>query len=209
MVTDKPLAAAEEEPGGAMMVAGSSDDVSSAMIERAQRGDAEALEQLLRLSYPRLRRKATRLLKDPDAAEDAVQNTVLRLSQNIGQLIAPAAFWSWAGTTLRREAIQSIRRSHRTSGTSTSIDTIELQDPAPVPEETIIARDEIARSLRRLPGDDRRLLDMHYWNELEVKEIAATLGIAVGAVKTRLFRARNRLRELLCEPEISLNMPAR
>ena len=187
----------------------SPEDVFSEMIERAQTGNPEALEQLFRVSYPRLRRMATRLLSDPDAAEDAVQNTALRLSQNIGQLMAPAAFWGWARTTLRREAIQSMRRSHRTSGASTSIDIIELRDPAPVPEEALITRDEIAQSLTRLPGDDRRLLDMHYWSELEVKEIAATLGIAVGAVKTRLFRARNRLRELLCEPEVGLNVPAR
>jgi RNA polymerase sigma-70 factor (ECF subfamily) len=70
--------------------------------------------------------------------------------------------------------------------------------------EAVLLEEEMDRYLRQMRNDDRNLLGLFYWREFEVTEIAEILGVAVGAVKVRLFRARNRLRELLVESEREL-----
>jgi RNA polymerase sigma-70 factor (ECF subfamily) len=174
------------------------------LARRARAQDAQALEELLHLSRPGLLRLASRLIRDRDAAQDVVQETLLRLHANIGQLAEPAAFWVWARTILHREAFDYFHREKRYVH-----DSIELRDAR---EELEHDEDEASRLtqkemdwyLRRLPNQDRDLLGLFYWRELEVKEIAAMLGVAVGAAKVRLFRARSRLRELLVESEPEL-----
>lgn len=174
------------------------------LARRARAKDTRALEELLRLCRPGLVRQASRLIRDRDAAQDVVQETLLQLHANIGQLLEPAAFWVWARTILHREAIDYFHKEKRYVH-----DSVELRDAGRGPEPddvtaTRLMQKEMDWYLRRLPSQDRDLLGLFYWREYEVKEIAAMLGVAVGAAKVRLFRARSRLRELLAESETEL-----
>jgi len=174
------------------------------LARRAHAKETGALEELLRQSRPGLLRHARRLVRDADAAQDVVQETLLRLHANIGQLLEPAAFWVWAKTILHREAIDYFHKEKRYVH-----DAVELRDAGQELEydqiaATRLTQKEMDSYLRQLPNVDRDLLGLFYWREYEVKEIAAMLGVAVGAVKVRLFRARSRLRELLVESESEL-----
>lgn len=170
----------------------------------ARAGDAGALEELLCLSRPGLMRLASSLVRDRDAAQDIVQETLLRLHLNIAQLLEPAAFWTWAQTILRREAFDHFKTEKRYQH-----DSVECHETAggSEPDESVgsqLMQQEMDFYLRRLRKEDLNLLGLFYWREFEVGEIAETLGIAVGAVKVRLFRARNRLRDLLMDSELEL-----
>jgi len=169
------------------------------LVLKAQRGDRAALEQLLRDSYPALRRVASRLVRNRDAAQDVVQETAAKVAQNIEQLSKPSAFSSWAYTILRREVVELSRKRKRNPGESISYDDTELAVPSADPPPPFEASEEMTQCLRRLQKDDREVLDLHYWHGLEVREIGAMRGIAAGTVKVRLFRARYRLRDLLCK----------
>lgn len=174
------------------------------LARRARAREAGALEELLRASRPGLLRHASRLVRDRDAAQDIVQETMLRLHANIGQLVEPAAFWVWARTILHREAIDYFHKERRYVH-----DSVELRDAGQELEYDQLAASRLTQKemdwyLRRLPSADRDLLGLFYWREYEVREIAAMLGVAVGAAKVRLFRARSRLRELLAESEPEL-----
>jgi len=174
------------------------------LARRARAQDAAALEELLRLCRPGLVRHATRLIRDRDAAQDVVQETLLRLHANIGQLLEPAAFWVWARTILHRETIDYFHKEKRYVRDDVELRTVGQEiEPDPVATSRLTER-EMDWYLRRLPNEDRDLLGLFYWREFEVKEIAAMLGVAVGAAKVRLFRARNRLRALLAEGEPEL-----
>jgi RNA polymerase sigma-70 factor (ECF subfamily) len=170
-------------------------------VLRAQSGDVEAMEALLRDAYPGLMRFASHLIKDRDVAQDVTQEAAIKLVQKIEQLAEPAAFSSWAKTTLRREAFEFLRRQKRNPAEANRDDDTNLKYASVDDGRAFLTGEEMESCLRQLRREDRNLLNLHYWCGFEVKEIAAILGIAAGAVKTRLFRARNRLRDLLCEPE--------
>jgi RNA polymerase sigma-70 factor (ECF subfamily) len=174
------------------------------LARRAREKDTRALEELLRICRPGLVRHASRLIRDRDAVQDVVQETLLRLHANIGQLLEPAAFWVWAKTILHREAIDYFHKEKRYVH-----DAVELRDAGQELEydqleASRLTQKEMDWYLRRLPNADRDLLGLFYWREYEIKEIAAMLGVAVGAAKVRLFRARSRLREMLAESEAEL-----
>ena len=186
----------------------SAKEISPTPIEglalRARARDVEALDDLLRLARPGLLRHASRLIRDRDAAQDVVQETLLRLHANIGKLQEPAAFWVWATTILHREAIDHYHKEKRYVH-----DVVELRNAGQELEYDQVLASRLTQKemdwfLRRLPNEDRDLLGLFYWREYELKEIAAMLGVAVGAVKVRLFRARRRLRALLVESEFGL-----
>jgi RNA polymerase sigma-70 factor (ECF subfamily) len=138
-------------------------------------------------------------VRDADAAQDVVQETLMRLHANIGQLLEPAAFWVWAKTILRREANDYFNKEKRYVHDTVDRGDAELESGDDLDRSAgwREMRDEMDGYLRRLRHEDRNLLSLFYWREFDVAEIAAMHGVAVGAVKVRLFRARNRLRELL------------
>jgi RNA polymerase sigma-70 factor (ECF subfamily) len=189
---------------GGRMNAGKEWEAMTRRVIRAQHGDVAALEQLLHDRRPGLARLAARLCRNEDVAQDVVQETLLKLALNLHRLDTPGAFQSWSLTILRREVIDHARRQQRSLGEGVSYDDARTDMATVDRDRARLERLEIAQCLRRLARDDRRVLSLHYWWGLEVKEIAARLGIAVSAVKTRLFRARNRLREHLCESELNL-----
>jgi RNA polymerase sigma-70 factor (ECF subfamily) len=179
--------------------------VTEALVLRAQAGDAIAMEQLLREWRPKLIRFVYGQLKHEDAAQDVVQETLIKLANNIRHLASPAAFPGWAYTIARRECVEHFRRERRQLRDGTGFDDARLDceadDNARVFEPSL----EMEECLGRLRREDRELLSLHYWCGLELKEIAQIAGVAAGAVKTRLFRARVHLRELLCLPQDSVS----
>lgn len=172
---------------------------TAALVALAQGGDSEALARLLRESYPRLLRTAAQLLRDDDLAQDVVQETLLKIVRRIDQLDEPAAYPGWARTILRRETQEYFRRGYRSPVAGIEYDDNRLELQQAPPQRPFETSEDMDHCLRTLRSEDRRVLALHYWGGLEVREISAALGIAVGAVKTRLFRARNRLRDRLAE----------
>ena len=175
-------------------------DPTGQSIARAQNGDKAALEGLLRAWQPRLIRQASGLLRDREAARDVVQETFIKVVRNIDTLVDPGAFSTWVVTILRNEAWEYVRKKQRSQRGCVGYDDANL-DLQSRPDGAFAASDEMEQYLGRLQNEDRKLLDLYYWCGLDVREIAVALGIATGAVKTRLFRARHRLREIICEPQ--------
>lgn len=140
--------------------------------------------------YHRLVRAARLIGPDPGQAEDLVQSALIRTLTHWSSLRDPAAAWSYTHTTLVRLAQRSARR--RWWGE---------QAVAHLPEDA--ARDELAdrddgdavrRALARLPIDQRVVLVLRYFLDLSEAETAATLGYAVGTVKSRANRGIAALR---------------
>src|SRR6266496_3569112 len=87
--------------------------MSAALVERAQRGDRDAYEQLARDVAPRLFLVASRILRDTDAAEDAVQHTLVTIWRDIGSLRDPERFDGWAYRIVVRACRDELRRHRR------------------------------------------------------------------------------------------------
>ncbi len=143
-------------------------------------------EMLVTHNETRLYRAALAILGDPHEAEDAVQDAFVRyLEKAPADLEAPSA---WLMRVLVNGCKSRLRLAWRR--VRPLLDTL----PAPGPEE----RQEL-EELFSLPPEDRAVIHLHYYEGYSTNEIAQLLGCRPGTVRSRLSRARERLRKLLVE----------
>lgn len=143
-------------------------------------------EALVTQNENRLYRAALAILGDPHEAEDAVQDAFVRyLEKAPGDLKSPPA---WLMRVLVNGCKSRLRLAWRRVG------PLPETLPAPGPEE----REEL-EELFSLPPEDRAVIHLHYYEGFSTGEIAQMLGQRPGTVRSRLFRARERLRKLLTE----------
>ena len=145
-------------------------------------------EALVTQNENRLYRAALAILGDPHEAEDAVQDAFVRyLEKAPGDLENPPA---WLMRVLVNGCKSRLRLAWRRVGPLP--DTL----PAPGPEE----REEL-EELFSLPPEDRAVIHLHYYEGYSTEEIAHMLSCRPGTVRSRLFRARERLKKLLEESQ--------
>lgn len=161
------------------------------LVERARRGDADAFDQLVRSQVEPLLRIATAVVLDRDAAEDVVQDSLVRAWQHLPELRAADAFDAW----LRRIVVNTARNAARTRR---RIRMITPQRPTGQFDGSD-DRLAIAAAMDLLDLEHRTVVAFHYLDGRPIDSIAEILGIPAGTVKSRLHTARRRLREALEE----------
>ena len=157
-------------------------------------GDHAAFEQLCSVTVDRLYGTATLILRDRDAAKDAVQETLIEAWRNLPTLRDSGAYQGWLNRILIRRCYGAIRQRRRRS---IEVQVLEIDAPTHSHERDIAAVDHIDRAFRRLTYDQRAVLVLHHHLGLELGEAAGVLGIPVGTVKSRLNRATSALRAAL------------
>ena len=139
----------------------------------------------------RLDQAARLILRDPELARDAVQEGLIRAWRDLPRLRDPDRFDAWLYRLTVNACLDLARRRRRRPI------EVELADPAP-PSPTrparIADRDLVDGVLRRLDERGRAIVVLHYFLGLPLTEVAATLGIPVGTVKSRLHRALGDMR---------------
>ncbi len=165
------------------------------LVLRCREGDSKAFEELVARWQPRLWRYARQLTGDHDAAWDAVQNAWMAIIGAIEKLEDQARFRQWAYRIVSHKCTDWRRRQKRERNLSqkhAEQKSRSLNQPD-VQDET----DRVHRALAQLPGDVRALLTLRYLEDFSIAEIAEILSIPRGTVKSRLWHARNRLKEIL------------
>lgn len=151
------------------------------------------LEKQFAALRPDLLRFATWLSRDRALAEDIVQETLLRAWRSRESLADPARLKSWLCTIASREHARLYERKRLPT---TDVDAlVALEDPALAADDGQRSR-ELRAALLRLPDEYRVPLVMQALGGFSTAEIAAELGLTTPAVLTRLFRARDKLREI-------------
>ena len=156
-------------------------------------GREEHFNQLIGIYMDDLFRYAYWLSGDRAVADDLVQETLVRAWKSLDKLNDSKAAKGWLLTILRRE---NARRFERKRPQESGIPTEELAANR-VDYDTSTEAFVLRRALDKLPGDYREPLLMQVIHGYSQKEIAAHLGISVAGAGTRLFRAREKMRELL------------
>ena len=165
------------------------------LVLAAQRGDREAFAILARTHGDRLYAIAQRILRDAGLAEDALQSALVIAWRELPALRDAARFAPWINRLLVHECYAEARK--RTRITS-AIRVLPADGPvAPDDVHAIIDRDELERGFRRLPAEQRALLVLRHYLGLEPAEIADTLGIPAGTVRSRLHYAHRAMRAAL------------
>ena len=174
-----------------------SDEALVALVARA---DDEALAEL----YDRFGRiahgLALRVVRDPDLAQDAVQDAFLAVWRSAGRFVAERAKAStWILTLVHRRAVDLVRREEPRRGEPFA------RVPQPSGETTEeqawlrLQRTRVQDALRRLPDQQREAIELAYYGGFTQSELAARLGEPLGTIKSRMFSGLARLRDLLAE----------
>lgn len=162
-----------------------------ALIEAAQQGERLAIDRLLALSQPDIRRYA-RMNCKVDDIDDAVQDAMWLVYRRIGALRVVTSFSAWLFEIVRRECQRAARRALRMQ----PVETLE-NDVAFATWPTEDLRLDLASAIQSLPDHYRTIVLMRDIEELTINEIAASTSLTREAVKARLNRARTMIREYL------------
>jgi RNA polymerase sigma-70 factor (ECF subfamily) len=165
--------------------------VDPRLVERARDGDADAYAHLALDVSDRLYGVALRILRDADAAADALQAALVAIWRDLPALRDLDRFEAWSYRVLIRCCQADRRRAKR------SIIALELMPhdaAAPDTQTSVALRDELAQAFRTLSDEQRAVLVLLYYRDLTLAEIAEALNISIGTVKSRLHYARQAMR---------------
>lgn len=164
-------------------------------IIAAQSGDRQAFSALVTRWHPRFMRLSARLMGNRDDAQDVVQDALISLSKCLHRLDDPQRFSAFCYAIIRRRAADKIKRNMRNRDIKAQARVIPPSPMADVDEAL-----SLRQALRALPGNERLLLSLFYIDGFNGAEIAASLGVPLGTVKSRLFTARAHLKHIYLTP---------
>lgn len=185
------------------------DDVG--LVRQVQHGSAPAFAVLMRRYNRRLYRTARAILKDDAAAEDALQEAYIAAYRHIDDFRGDAAIATWLTRIVVNQALQALRKTRRERVVILFEEAADEQHvtesvndaPSPGTPETSMMRTEMRRLIERridaLPDGYRTVFMLREVEDMTVEETATALGIPPATVRSRLFRAKARLREALAQ----------
>jgi RNA polymerase sigma-70 factor (ECF subfamily) len=169
------------------------------LVRLAQANDARAFEALVVKYQRRIARHVARYLKSAADVEDAVQETFIRAYRGLAAFRGESAFYTWLYRIAANVAIRHLQRQpqHVLLGDDAPEERVDAFEPgvsdSQQPERTLIAAqiaDTVQRALAKLQPDLAEALLLHEVESKPYAEIATMLGVPIGTVRSRIFRAR-------------------
>jgi RNA polymerase sigma-70 factor, ECF subfamily len=181
--------------------------MDEAVFRSAQQGDETAITQLVSTYQQSVFNVCYRMLGEATEAEDATQETLMKALTNLHSYDVARPFKPWLLRIASNECIDRIRRRKN----PLSLDGMGedgawewQQGNSPNPEAELVRRErhnEVRAVLDVLSPTDRAIVTLFYWENLPYTEIEAVTGLSISAIKSRLFRARRTMSELLVQEE--------
>jgi RNA polymerase sigma-70 factor (ECF subfamily) len=162
------------------------------LVQRAQRGDHDAFAALAGALIGRIGRAARLILRDPELARDAVQESMIAAWRDLPGLRDPARFDAWVHRLVVRACLRLARRERRRA-IEVELPIEDLRHPDDLAHE-VTQREALDAALRRLDPERRALIVLHVYAGMTLPEVAAALGIPLGTAKSRLHRSLRELR---------------
>jgi RNA polymerase sigma-70 factor (ECF subfamily) len=183
--------------------------IDKSTLANASRGDRTALTALVTALTPHIEKQLLRYPLSDEDRRDLVQATLMQIIRRVGSFRGDSSFSTWLFRVTANEALMMMRsqRRHR----ARLVEGLDLEDLGNVPSANETAasdsadanaaqneRDaQVRRALEELPADYRDVVALHYHQDLGLQEIADRLSTTESAVRSRLHRARSRLRTIL------------
>lgn len=181
--------------------------VDAQIIAEAQAGEEPALEELIRRIVPHIERQLIRYPVSDEDRRDLLQTTLLQVVRRLSSFRGDSSFSTWLFRVTANEALMLMRsqRRHR----ARLVEGLDLEDLQTLPSARTASsepndvkavrsqhRGFVREALAELPEDYREVVLAHYHEDLGLQEIAAKLCVSESAVRSRLHRARSRLRAI-------------
>jgi RNA polymerase sigma-70 factor (ECF subfamily) len=180
------------------------EDVDQSLLQAVAKGDSLALEELYRRHGSRVLAYLVGRLDDAGLAEEVLQDVMLSAWQNAGQFRGECRVFTWLLAIARNRAINAFHR--RPAGSS----SMDVEDPRfdRIGEksheiEKVGAYETLYAALQALPTEQRETLGLVFFQGLSMDETAYVLHVSTGTVKSRLHRAKARVRALMEADDLS------
>lgn len=170
-------------------------------VRRLQSGDMEAFNSLYAATNDSGYFTALKILKDPDEAQDVLQESYIAVLEKIGDLQSPETFVSWFHQIVANRAKNALVKKKPAlfqTQEQAYTDFVPDADEAFQPQASVDQadlRDQVMQIVDGLSDDKRACVLLFYYNELSIADIAATMEVPENTVKTRLFQARKDIRK--------------
>jgi RNA polymerase sigma-70 factor (ECF subfamily) len=178
------------------------------LIVRIAGGDRLAMQVLFARHHVRVYRFVLRLVRNEATAEDLISEVFLDVWRQAGKFEGRAAVTTWMLGIARFKALSALRRR---ADEALDDETAErIQDQSDDPEVALAKKDKgsvLRQCLTGLSAEHREIVDLVYYHEKSVEEVAGIVGIPAATVKTRMFYARKKLSELLKDQGIDRGWP--
>jgi RNA polymerase sigma-70 factor (ECF subfamily) len=178
------------------------------LVGRVATGDRLAMQVLFARHHVRVYRFVLRLVRDDAVAEDLISEVFLDVWRQAGRFEGRSQVSTWLLAIARFKALSALRRRPDEELDDETAEAIE--DTSDTPEVTLEKKDKsaaIRKCLEKLSAEHREIVDLVYYHEKSVEEVAQIVGIPENTVKTRMFYARKRLAELLKAAGIERGWP--
>jgi RNA polymerase sigma-70 factor (ECF subfamily) len=178
------------------------------LIGRVASGDRLAMQVLFARHHLRVYRFVLRLVRDESVAEDLISEVFLDVWRQADRFEGRSAVSTWLLAIARFKALSALRRKPDQELDDETAEAIE--DPTDDPEAALGKKDKAAamrKCLAGLSAEHREIIDLVYYHEKSVEEVAVIVGIPEATVKTRMFYARKKLGELLKAAGIERGWP--
>ena len=178
------------------------------LIARIARGDRLAMQVLFARHHVRVYRFVLRLVRNEAAAEDLISEVFLDIWRQAGKFEGRSQVSTWMLSIARFKALSVLRKRPEEELDEETAERIE--DQSDDPETTLAKKDKgalLRQCLTALSAEHREIIDLVYYHEKSVEEVAGIVGIPEATVKTHMFYARKKLSELLKEQGIDRGWP--
>jgi RNA polymerase sigma-70 factor, ECF subfamily len=178
------------------------------LIGRIAKGDRLAMQVLFARHHVRVYRFVVRLVHSETTAEDLISEVFLDVWRQAGRFEGRSAVSTWLLAIARFKALSALRRRPDEALDEEAAEAIE--DPSDDPQVALEKKDKSAilrKCLMGLSAEHREIIDLVYYHEKSVEEVAEIVGIPENTVKTRMFYARKKLAELLKAEGIERGWP--
>ena len=171
-------------------------------IQAAKNGDQAAFGHLVETYQKRVYALTVRMCPTRELAEEAAQEAFLSAWQGLPFFRGDSAFSTWLYRLASNACVDLMRKEGRHQGPSLDDETVtaDVADPSPTPEKAAEQRElraQIETGLRSLSPEHREVLVLREIQQLSYDEIADTLSLDLGTVKSRISRSRRQLRDFL------------
>jgi len=158
------------------------------LVMAARDGDAEAMKKLVSRWHKKLWQYVFKLTSNSQATWDITQQSWLQIIKGVKKLNDPACFQAWAYRIATNKSIDWLK--NKTKNKHIDIESIEI-DCGQKDDDS-----RVKELIQRLKNDSRAILTLYYFEQLSIPEISIALNIPQGTVKSRMFKARQELKQL-------------
>ncbi len=162
------------------------------LVRRAQRGDKEALLQLVFARKDEYYRLAYSYLRHEEDAMDALEDMIVILYEKINKLKKRASFYSWSKTILVNQCHVTLRKRNKVTVVENTPESFLNKEG-----DTAIYKLDVKTHLERLNHDQKEAIQLRYWLDYDYETIAQITKVPLGTVKSRISTGLKKLKELL------------